>query len=139
MKKWVGLFYLSFVLLFFYSCCSSKKFTSTTRTETITKIDTMLIVKTDTIPKIVKVFIHDTARIETERVKTISYYDTTLHKIVLKLQEKSFLVPLTIYKKEITNQKIKTVEKDSSKLELYIILFLIMLLIGGYLFKKITK
>ena len=126
-------------LLVLSGCCSSKKFSERTRTITITKIDTVLIIKTDTIPKVVTVLIHDTARIETVRVKTVSYYDTTLHKIVLKLQEKPFSVPLTIYKKEITNSNIKTVEKDADKSYFWIVVILCLIIIVLIKLKKFVS
>lgn len=100
-----------FLCLFLSSCGVLKKLRNKSEVTVITKIDTVIIIKKDTVPKIVKVTLHDTAFVENTVASAKSYFDTTLQKIVLSLKGKVFIVPVKESKITITKADIKTVDR----------------------------
>jgi hypothetical protein len=133
-----GLFLL-LVLLGLFSCSTMKKTKSHIRTETITRIDTVIVYKPDTIPVIKTVLLHDTAVIENKEAVARSYYSVTKNKIVLELKMKSFDIPLRATKTVTTNQDKKIVErKNPNKIFFIIGLILIAVIIIEKIIPKKT-
>ena len=110
MKRLISLSKLLVFLALFVSLhgCGIVRKKTKTITETIIKIDTILIYKHDTIPIIKKAYLHDTIKIENSSSKVIVYVDTTLHMIVAKLEGKPLSIPIII------NSHIRTTTVEKS-------------------------
>ena len=125
-------------LLFSLSSCSVFRKTKT-RIETIIKIDTVLIIKKDTIPIIKEVYLYDTAYIENSLAKAKSYYDTIKKKLVLQLVGKPFELPVKIDKKVIVT-KIEKVPVKVFQWKFWLLLLIIIAyIVGRYYYKYIKK
>jgi hypothetical protein len=128
---------LLFVLLLFSGCCTSKRLRTTTRVETITKIDTFLIVKRDTVPVIKTGTVHDTIFLENSTARVVAYYDLLKEKYVVKLTGKPFEVKFKIDQRTITLTKIKNIEKENKLIiPIFTGLFMMLLFIVFYLLYK---
>jgi hypothetical protein len=122
-----GVLWLSLLLLFgVYSCGSMRRIQTRNTIETITKIDTVIKVKVDTMIKKVTVYFHDSARIENHYSIARSYYDTTKQKIVLTLQAKPFSIPVLVNQRKTEVQETK--ETDRKQFIIGYIMFLIILI-----------
>ncbi|NMC99097.1 MAG: hypothetical protein GYA62_05190 [Bacteroidales bacterium] len=109
--------------LFLFSCCLGKKFKTQIETVTITKIDTIIKFVPDTIEKIKRVEIHDTAFIENEIAAARSYFDTKTQKIVLSLKGKIIDVPVQI--DQIIKTKEQSIERENCIKLSSVIIFII--------------
>jgi hypothetical protein len=107
----VGCLLILFFVLFGVSSCGSMRKTKTV-IETVTKIDTVIVIKPDTVIKTVQVYFHDSARIENNYSIARSYYSPEKQKIVLTLQAKPFSVLVTMTHHKI--EKIKEVIRKPS-------------------------
>lgn len=129
------LLYGILVALLLPGCCIFRK----TRTvETLTRIDTVLIVRVDTVEHTVSVPVYDTAYIETVTGNAQSYIDTTLKKLVLKFTGHSFAVPVQMIQTTIRTEEIKKPDKPRKPLTKFEILIglVILFLILDVLIKK---
>lgn len=119
------LFILALVLLFTSSCAILKR-RVITKTETVIKVDTVIIVKRDTIPIVKTGYIHDTIKIENSTSRVVAFFDVVAGKYVVKLTGKPFTIPVEIKKRTMVITDIKTVDKKSNQWYLYVVIFLIL-------------
>ena len=128
------LLYGILVTLLFPGCCIFRK----TRTvETISRIDTVIIVRVDTLERVVSVPVYDTAYIETTTGNAISYIDTTMKKLVLKFTGHSFAVPVQMYQTTIRTEEIKKPDKPRKPITNFQIM--IGLILAGFMLYLIKK
>lgn len=135
MMRWSQLYALLVLSLLLSSCGILRRKTITT-TETITRLDTVIIIRRDTITKEIRGEIHDTLRLENIMSVAKTYYDTTNKKMVLSLRGKTFAVPLSIYKKEVTTESIKETKRPN-RLFWFITVWLIVVTFILLIWKKI--
>jgi hypothetical protein len=124
------------LLLSCSGCCTLRR--SRTITTTITKIDTVIIVKRDTVPLVTYVPVHDTAYLENSTATARSYYDTTLKKIALVLTGKVFSVPVVMTKTETVKEKV-TERKTSLKFYIGVGLLLWFITICILIYQRFKK
>jgi predicted component of type VI protein secretion system len=140
MKKLCQLLLVLLLSVLFSSCGVLKKLKSRVEIRTEIKTDTVILIKTDTVQRIVKVHITDTAFVENTNSFAKSFYDTTLQKIVLSLKGKIFSVPVQISKiTEIKKEDLKIDRKPNYLGWTAGILFMIVLLYLIYLILTIGK
>lgn len=132
------------LLLGVSSCGIMRKTKTITTTQIQLQVDTVIVIKHDTIPLIKEVTIHDTAKIETPLVSAQSYYSPEKQKIVLKVQTHNESVPIKI--NQTTTQTVKENTKTVTPVKhRWYIWFLVFAVIGfwgyiiiPYIFKKKT-
>ncbi len=105
---------LIFLFLILFSGCGLLKQVTRTKEKVITvteyKIDTVIKVNTDTIIRIKKVFLYDTAYINSKSYVVKSYIDTIKQQLVIEAKGKEFNTPVSIDKKETKQETKKQTE-----------------------------
>jgi hypothetical protein len=124
-------------------CAGFKKVQTVTITTTKIKIDTVILIKTDTVKLFQSVYLTDTAKLENKTSVAKSYFSTEKKRIVLELSGKPFNVPVTIYKQVEQKQtekikEVKPVLTVGSKITIYIFSFMLLLVLF-WLFKNSLK
>ena len=132
------------LLLGVSSCGIMRKTKTITTTQVQLQIDTVIVIKHDTIPLIKEVMIHDTAKIETPLVSAQSYYSPEKQKIVLKVQTHNESVPIKINQTttQTVKENTKTVTPVKHRWYIWVLVFAVVAFWGyiiiPYLFKKKT-
>jgi hypothetical protein len=122
MKTILRVILLSGVLLSLLSGCGSiKKSRTKTETITITKIDTVLKIRVDTVYKkttepLSHLLSGDTIKTENKVAEARTYFNTNTNKIVLELRGKIFDVPVTISEKKVVKSDIQQKELERPKM-----------------------
>jgi len=108
-------YYLSLLalLLLFTSSCAILKRRVITKTETILQVDTLILIKRDTIPIIKTGYIHDTIKIENSTSRVVAYFDVIQGKYVVALTGKPFTVPIKIKQHTMTITKVTETKRKS--------------------------
>jgi len=133
-QKLFGWFFWLLLLVGVFGCGSMTKQTKTTTTESVIRVDTIIVVKTDTVTKYERVPIYDTAYIENKQAIARSYYSPDEKKIVLSLKLKPLSVPVTISQKKTETVVLKTKEvKKRTRIPLLVCVTLLAAFYG-YLF-----
>jgi hypothetical protein len=112
--KWIILLLVFSLLVLFSSCCGLKKIKTTTVTETIYQVDTVIKVVRDTVTKVVYGDTVDTLYIENEVASARTYYNVQKQKVVLELKGKVFDVPVTMNKVVRENKKTVDIKRNVS-------------------------
>jgi hypothetical protein len=133
--KWILKVLYSVLCLLLLSGCTCLKKISTTTTETITKIDTIIRYLPDTTKHVVSVPIMDTASIVTPEATARSYFNVATQRIELSLKLRPFDVPVVFNRVEIKKEVIKEPVKKFPW-RCYIV-FIPMIIIIILLYKKI--
>ena len=112
MKK-CGYLLVLVLLLLFTSSCAILKRRVITLTETILQIDTLILIKRDTIPIIKTGYIHDTIKVENSTSRVVAYFDVIQGKYVVTLTGKPFTVPIKIKQHTMTITKVTETKRKS--------------------------
>lgn len=121
--KWTYPVLYLLLLSLLSSCGIFRNFTKTvTKTEVITKIDTIYKVKIDTVTITKEAYLTDTVVIENTVAVARSYYNPVKNKIVVELRGKVFDLPIKINQRTFTDQKI--IKKEPSLKSVYIVLLI---------------
>jgi hypothetical protein len=127
------------LLLLFTSSCAILKRRVITKTETILQVDTLIIVKRDTIPIIKTGYIHDTIKIENSTSRVVAYFDVIQGKYVVALTGKPFTVPIKIKQHTMTITKVTEAKRKSNWFFWFFAGAVTMIILGLLIKLKIKK
>lgn len=125
------------VLIIFFIGCSPVKKTKTI-TETVERVDTIIVYRPDTTIIEKSVFFMDTVFIETESSVSRAYFDLKKKNIVLQVRNKPIPIELSYVKKTITTESVKEVEQNS-KFRLGFILGISFIILITFLYGWVSK